>query len=42
MTTPLGYQGRPEHIAGAVLFYASPLADFVSGTYLPVSGGHDL
>jgi len=25
-----------------VLFYASPLADFVSGTYLPVSGGHDL
>jgi len=41
-TTPLGYQGRPEHIAGAVLFYASPLADFVSGTYLPVSGGHDL
>jgi len=42
VTTPLGYQGRPEHIAGAVLFYASPLADFVSGTYLPVSGGHDL
>jgi len=41
-TTPLGYQGRLEHIAGAVLFYASPLADFVSGTYLPVSGGHDL
>ncbi len=41
-TTPLGYQGRPEHVAGAVLFYASPLADFVSGTYLPVSGGHDL
>jgi len=41
-TTPLGYQGRPEHVAGAVLFYASPLADFVSGTYLPVSGAHDL
>ena len=41
-TTPLGYQGRPEHIAGAVLFYASPLANFVSGTYLPVSDGHDL
>lgn len=40
--TPLGYQGRPEHVAGAVLFYASSLADFVSGTYLPVSGGHDL
>ncbi len=40
--TPLGYQGRPEHVASAVLFYASPLADFVSGAYLPVSGGHDL
>jgi 3-oxoacyl-[acyl-carrier protein] reductase len=41
-TTPLGYQGRPDHVAGAVLFYASPLADFVTGSYLPVSGGHDL
>ena len=41
-TTPLGYQGRPEHVAGAVIFYVSPLADFVSGTYLPVSGAHDL
>ncbi len=40
--TPLGYQGRPAHVAGAVLFYASPLADFVTGAYLPVSGGHDL
>lgn len=40
--TPLGYQGRPEHVAAAVLFFASPLADFVTGAYLPVSGGHDL
>jgi len=41
-TTPLGYQGRPEHVGGTVLSYASPPVDFVSGTYLPVSGGHDL
>ncbi len=40
--TPLGYQGRPEHMAGAVLFFASPLADFVSGAYMPVSGAHGL
>lgn len=40
-TTPLGYQGQPEHVAGAVLFFASNLADFVSGTTLPVSGAHD-
>jgi 3-oxoacyl-[acyl-carrier protein] reductase len=40
--TPLGYKGRPEHIANAVLFFASPLADFVTGTDLPVTGGREM
>ncbi len=40
--TPLGFKGRPEHVAGAVLFFASPLADFVTGADLPVAGGHGL
>jgi len=31
--------GRPEDIANAVLFFASPLADFVNGQVLPVDGG---
>ncbi len=30
----------PEEIAGAVVFYASPLARCVTGTALPVNGGH--
>lgn len=31
--------GRPEDIANAVLFFASPLADFVNGQVLRVDGG---
>ncbi len=37
--TPLGRVGLPEDVAGAVLFYASDASRFVSGSYLPVSGG---
>jgi 3-oxoacyl-[acyl-carrier protein] reductase len=40
--TPLRYRGEPRHIADAVLFFASPLADFVTGVDLPVAGGHSL
>ena len=31
--------GSPADIANAVLFFASPLADFVNGQVLQVDGG---
>ena len=37
--TPLGRVATPEEIAGAVAFFASPDADFVTGQTLSVSGG---
>lgn len=37
--TPLGRWGRPEEIAGAALFLASPASDFIHGVILPVDGG---
>jgi len=37
--TPLRRLGLPEDIAGAVLFYCTDWAKFISGTYLPASGG---
>ena len=36
---PLGRVGQPEDIAAAVLYLASPAADFVTGQTLSVSGG---
>ncbi len=37
--TPLGRLGRPEDIAGPVLFFASPDADYITGAMLVVDGG---
>jgi 3-oxoacyl-[acyl-carrier protein] reductase len=36
---PLGRLGTPEDAAGAVLFFASPLSDYVTGEVLICSGG---
>ncbi len=37
---PLGRLGTPEEAAGAVLFFCSPLADYVTGEVLICSGGY--
>ena len=36
---PAGRWGRPEDLAGALLFLASPASDYLSGIVLPVDGG---
>lgn len=38
--TPLKRWGRPEDVAGAVLFLCSPAAAFMTGTIVPVDGGY--
>ena len=38
--TPLKRWGKPEDIAGGVLYLSSPLASFVTGTVLPIDGGY--
>ena len=38
--TPLGRWGKPDDIAGGVLFLCSPLASFITGTVLAIDGGY--
>ena len=38
-TIPLGHMGRPEDVAGAALFLASELSNFVTGESVNVNGG---
>jgi NAD(P)-dependent dehydrogenase (short-subunit alcohol dehydrogenase family) len=37
---PMGRWGRPEEIAAAIVFLASPQASFINGAILPVDGGY--
>lgn len=39
MMIPAGRAGTPEEAAGPLLFFASPLSDYVSGQVLEVTGG---
>jgi 3-oxoacyl-[acyl-carrier protein] reductase len=39
MMIPAGRAGTPQEAAGAMLFFASPLSDYVSGQVLEVTGG---
>lgn len=40
--TPMRRWGRPEEIAGPVLFLCSPAAAFITGVILPVDGGYSI
>src|ERR671912_1904447 len=39
ITTPMGREGTPEEVAGAVLFLASPWANYLVGEIIEVNGG---
>ncbi|MFW5774939.1 MAG: SDR family oxidoreductase, partial [Chitinivibrionales bacterium] len=39
---PLRRNGLPHDIAGAILFLASDLSQFMTGSYLPVDGGYTM
>ena len=36
---PLGRLGRPEEVADAIVFFASPRASWITGASVPVDGG---
>ena len=40
--TPMRRWGRPEDIAGPVLFLCSPTAAFMTGVVMPVDGGYSI
>lgn len=40
--TPMKRWGRPEEIAGPVMFLCSPASAFVNGVVLPVDGGYSI
>jgi len=37
---PLGHRGEDQDVANAMAFLASDLASYITGVYLPVTGGH--
>jgi 3-oxoacyl-[acyl-carrier protein] reductase len=39
MSLPLGHMGKPDDIAAAVAFLASPANNYINGTVLKVNGG---
>jgi NAD(P)-dependent dehydrogenase (short-subunit alcohol dehydrogenase family) len=39
-TVPMLETGRPEDLGGVVSFLASPAADYLTGTVIPVDGGY--
>ena len=36
---PLGRLGTPDEAAATVLFFCSPLSDYVTGALIPIDGG---